>query len=134
MPGPPDSTSILPMARNGQAAAARLLPDVDPGRVAGRSTAADRRPPTADLGPGELTTAASRHGDAHLVEYTLAALAAADYDPAYRALHLAAADRLHEWWWEQPDDGFFGPTPGRPVRPWASSRPSPWASPSTGSR
>jgi len=39
------------MARNGQAAAARLLPDVDPGRVAGRSTAADRRPPTADRRP-----------------------------------------------------------------------------------
>jgi hypothetical protein len=169
--GPPDSTFILPMVRHGQAAAARLLADVDPdpvgalaavSRVAAwamvqddpghvpygwthaltipqavlslgieprpavavaasqvigfRTSMGTRRldpdaplPPTADLGPEELATAAARHGDAHLVKYTLAALDAADYDPAYRDLYLAAANRLHEWWWEQPDDGFFRP-------------------------
>ncbi len=63
--------------------------------------------PTTDLGPLELATAASRHGDAHVVKYTLAALDAAAYDPERRDLYLAAANRLHEWWWEQPDDGFF---------------------------
>jgi hypothetical protein len=66
-------------------------------------------PATADLGPVELATAASRHGDAHVVKYTLAALDAAEFDPACRDLYLAAANRLHEWWWEQPDDGFFPP-------------------------
>ena len=66
-------------------------------------------PATADLGPADLVTAASRHGDAHVVKYTLAALDAADHDPACRDLYLAAANRLHEWWWAQPDDGFFAP-------------------------
>ena len=65
-------------------------------------------PPTTGLGPDELAAAASRHGDAHVVKYTLAALDAAAYDPGCRDLYLAAANRLHEWWWEQPDDGFFG--------------------------
>ncbi len=62
--------------------------------------------PTVGLGPVELATAASGHGDAHVVKYTVAALDAAAYDPERRDLYLAAANRLHEWWWERPDDGF----------------------------
>jgi hypothetical protein len=69
-------------------------------------------PATAELGPADLAAAASRHGDAHVVKYTLAALYAADYDPAYRSLYLAAANRLHEWWWARPDDGFFAGATG----------------------
>jgi hypothetical protein len=67
-------------------------------------------PATADLDPQELATAASLHGDAHVVKYTLAALDAAAYDPAFGDLYLAAANRHHEWWWGQPDDGFFRTT------------------------
>lgn len=168
--GPADSTFILPMVRHGKAAAARLLVDVDPNPVDGRSAVSrvaawamvqegpdhvpygwthaltipqavlslgveprlavavagsqligfrasmgTRRldpdaplPATADLGHQELASAAARHGHAHLVKYTLAALDAAAYDPAFGDLDLAAANRLHEWWWERPDDAFFG--------------------------
>ncbi len=62
--------------------------------------------PSVGLGPAELATAASLHGDAHVVKYTVAALDAALVDPDRRDLYLAAANRLLEWWWEQPDDGF----------------------------
>ena len=57
----------------------------------------------ADAGAPEATwedvaTAAALHEDAHLVKYTLAARWAADDDPAFAGLYLAAAAHLVEWW------------------------------------
>lgn len=46
----------------------------------------------------DVATAAALHEDAHLVKFTLAAHWAAEDDPAFANLHLAAAARLVEWW------------------------------------
>ncbi len=54
--------------------------------------------PLPDVSPGELATAASLHEDAHLVKFTLACLHAAEDDPSYRGLYLAAARHLAAWW------------------------------------
>lgn len=54
-----------------------------------------------------LASKASSHFDAHLVKYTLACFDAARSDEEMADLYLAAAARLHGYWDEQPDDGFF---------------------------
>jgi hypothetical protein len=45
-----------------------------------------------------LATRAAVHEDAHLVKYTLACLDAADADPEWRHLFMAAAAALAGWW------------------------------------
>jgi hypothetical protein len=65
------------------------------------------RLPAISAGSEELATKASLHFDAHLVKYTLATFDAAASDPEMTNLYLAAANRLHEWWESEPDDGFF---------------------------
>jgi hypothetical protein len=51
------------------------------------------------------------------VKYTLAIAHAADADPAYRGLYLAAAQRLADWWATQPDDGFLEHASNKPHNP-----------------
>jgi len=46
----------------------------------------------------ELASAASLHEDAHLVKYTLACIHAAQDDPQFAGLYLAAAAHLADWW------------------------------------
>lgn len=55
-------------------------------------------PMAAPASAGELATAASLHEDAHLVKYTLACIHAAQDDPKFAGLYLAAAAHLAEWW------------------------------------
>jgi hypothetical protein len=55
----------------------------------------------------ELATLAAHHFDAHLVKYTLPCLDAAAADPEMADLYHHAASYLHDWWLDQPDDGFF---------------------------
>ncbi len=66
-------------------------------------------PPIPPKGREQLASMASLHFDAHLVKYTLACFDASAYDPEMAGLYLAAAAHLHEWWGDQPGDGFFGP-------------------------
>jgi hypothetical protein len=47
---------------------------------------------------GSLVAFAAAHEDAHLAKYVLASLDAASHDPAMRALYMAAATRLANWW------------------------------------
>jgi len=56
----------------------------------------------APAGVAELAGAASLHHDAHLVKYTLACIRAAEHDPAYCGLYLAAAASLADWWHAHP--------------------------------
>jgi hypothetical protein len=55
----------------------------------------------------DLAANASRHHDAHLVKYTLATAHAAEADPEYGGLYLAAAQRLADYWATQPTDDFL---------------------------
>jgi hypothetical protein len=66
--------------------------------------------PATPLDPGDVpqadqparwlavANAAAAHDDAHFVKYTLAAIHAAQGDPAYAPVYLAAAERLARWW------------------------------------
>lgn len=66
--------------------------------------------PLPTMPPGtaeELATEAVHHFDAHLVKYTLACLDAAALDPEMGNLYRHAASYLHDWWLDEPDDGFF---------------------------
>ena len=56
---------------------------------------------TAPIEPrpvAQLAAEAGCHLDAHLVKYTLACFHAAEDDPAWRAVYLAAATYLADWW------------------------------------
>jgi hypothetical protein len=80
--------------------------------VLGRARIEPSGPPAVPADGGrahfaELAANASRHHDAHLVKYTLASAHAAQADPEYRGLYLAAAQRLADWWVKQPGDGFL---------------------------
>ncbi len=55
----------------------------------------------------ELATRAARHHDAHFAKYTLACFDAADADPTYKHLYLAAAAYLAAFWDQRGDDQFF---------------------------
>ncbi len=59
--------------------------------------------PVGSLDPATLAANASLHHDAHLVKYTLACLHAAEDDPAWAHVHLAAAAFLADWWRRHPD-------------------------------
>ncbi len=67
-------------------------------------------PTTPSDARARLAAVASLHFDAHLVKYTLACFDAADADPEMADLYLHAAQYLHDWWADQPDDEFFGPS------------------------
>jgi hypothetical protein len=58
--------------------------------------------------PAALAAAAARHHDAHLVKYTLACIHAAEDDPAWAPVYLAAATALQDWWTAHPDAEFIG--------------------------
>jgi hypothetical protein len=54
----------------------------------------------------QLIGRVAAHEDAHLVKYTLACLAAAERDPAQRALYRAATAYLVAWWAAHPATAF----------------------------
>ena len=58
--------------------------------------------PRGSIEPATLAAEASLHHDAHLVKYTLACLHAAEDDPAWAHVHLAAAAFLADWWRRHP--------------------------------
>jgi hypothetical protein len=57
-------------------------------------------PVDSSVAAADVATAAALHDDAHLVKFTLACLYAAQDDPAFAGLYLAAAAHLVEWWRE----------------------------------
>lgn len=64
---------------------------------------APRLDPVGPTDPATLATDASLHDDAHLVKYTLACIHAAEDDPAWADVHLAAAAFLADWWRRHPE-------------------------------
>jgi hypothetical protein len=68
--------------------------------------AADPRDGRPTRSRHELATWASNHEDAHLVKYTLACFHAADDDPHWEPVYMAAATALADWWMEHPGHAF----------------------------